>query len=274
MLNEPSLYDVQNAIEDGNRDEAVAMLSRILSEKPSADAWYLAAKVAKDKDEAIRHLNRALLYDPEHPRARGALERLGGKVSATGGLGADLAQSVAQSTRGIPILRDLPPFAQLVVIALALFGVIVGGALAINALIEANTLELADEAPRGNQTVETFTFGDIISGLTRSGLQVADLGVSYDLEPISAQVLQMQLRRTDGSPVPAYVLIYDHRLHAAQDSANRAQFSDQYGFYRNDNLYLLLPVNWNDANQQQVVRVFNTLNASPTPTPVPPTEEP
>ena len=67
-----TLIDVYDALEDGHNRQAMQYLEELLHTNPTADAWFLAAEftLERDRDQAIRHLKRALMLDPrprEHP---------------------------------------------------------------------------------------------------------------------------------------------------------------------------------------------------------------
>lgn len=72
-----SLNDVREALEKGDKAYALQLLTLVLHRTPSADAWYLAAKLTTDDQQAIAHLHRALFYDPHHGDALTELALLG-----------------------------------------------------------------------------------------------------------------------------------------------------------------------------------------------------
>lgn len=83
-----NLTEVALAIKNNDRRTAARMLTEIIQEKPSAEAYYLAALLSKDKDKARAHLKRALSYDSRHKKANQLWIELGGKPLRvkTGGL--------------------------------------------------------------------------------------------------------------------------------------------------------------------------------------------
>ena len=68
-------YHIEAAIKAGEIAYARECLRDILQSDPSADAWYLAALVARTPDQHVQYLEKALSLDPDHVRARLALEQ-------------------------------------------------------------------------------------------------------------------------------------------------------------------------------------------------------
>lgn len=66
---------VRQALEAKDVETARQLLRPILKETPSAEAWYLAARVAND-EQRIKFLQNALKLDPTHQRAQTALGKL------------------------------------------------------------------------------------------------------------------------------------------------------------------------------------------------------
>ncbi len=68
-------YHVEAAIKVGEFAYARECLRDILQIDPSAEAWYLAAQVARTSEQRIVCLEKALLLDPDHMRARMMLDQ-------------------------------------------------------------------------------------------------------------------------------------------------------------------------------------------------------
>lgn len=65
----PALEAIDAAIRNGEITRARMLLREELRERPSADAWYLAARVASTPEQAIEFCRRAIDYDPFHEKA-------------------------------------------------------------------------------------------------------------------------------------------------------------------------------------------------------------
>lgn len=72
--------EIQRLVRAGELDRARHMLKAYLeANKYDAEAWFLAAQLSTRKEIKIQHLQRVLLINPEHLRARDQLRRLGGE---------------------------------------------------------------------------------------------------------------------------------------------------------------------------------------------------
>lgn len=67
-------YDIEAAIRIGHVDYARERLRDTIQENPDAEAWYLAALVALTPEQHVLMLENALALNPQHERARRALE--------------------------------------------------------------------------------------------------------------------------------------------------------------------------------------------------------
>lgn len=80
MLDQPfhtgdDYYDIEAAIRTGHVDYARERLRDTIQENPDAEAWYLAALVALTQEQQIAMLEKALSINPQHERARLALDQ-------------------------------------------------------------------------------------------------------------------------------------------------------------------------------------------------------
>jgi tetratricopeptide (TPR) repeat protein len=67
-------YHIEAAIKAGEIAYARECLRDVLQLDPSAEAWYLAAVVARSPEQHIQYLEKALSLDADHVKARLALE--------------------------------------------------------------------------------------------------------------------------------------------------------------------------------------------------------
>ena len=129
------LIDIRAAVRRGDKDEARRMLKTFLRESPSAEGWYLAARVSNSKETAIKHLQRALIMDPNHIQAKRMLDKLGGKRLS------GLRETLTMESRGGgersslgEYLRHMPPahvyfaLAVSVLLLICMTGVLILGA--------------------------------------------------------------------------------------------------------------------------------------------------
>lgn len=64
------LAAIQRALDEFRMDEARALASEELAEKPSATAYYLASLAARTHGQRVELLQKALELDPDHARAK------------------------------------------------------------------------------------------------------------------------------------------------------------------------------------------------------------
>ena len=105
-----TLIDVQDALESGQYQQAHKHLQAVLRTNPTADAWCLAAELTLDRDreQAIRHLKRALLLNPRHGRSLTLLGELGETKDITlHDVAEEITEAVGQQADHTPILRRL-----------------------------------------------------------------------------------------------------------------------------------------------------------------------
>lgn len=61
-----SLSAVKLAIKRGKKEDALYLLRKVMKEQPTAECYYLAAKLAPNNIMARKQLQRALDLDPSH----------------------------------------------------------------------------------------------------------------------------------------------------------------------------------------------------------------
>jgi hypothetical protein len=129
----PALREAISLINQGRKNDANVILRRILDDEPeNADAWYLFAVAAPTREYAIRHLRKALSFNPAHGKANAALIRLTREPKAA-----------AEPPRP---RRRLLAFA--LIVFLITLAVVVVAALVANDVISLGALApSADEAP-------------------------------------------------------------------------------------------------------------------------------
>jgi hypothetical protein len=72
---EDDYYSIEAAIRTGDLAYAREMLRDMIQTSPTAEVWYLAALVATDVQQHVGCLKKALELDPDHVRARRALQQ-------------------------------------------------------------------------------------------------------------------------------------------------------------------------------------------------------
>lgn len=73
------IAQVKQALKQGDKKQAMRLLKSILKENPTADAWYMAARLTDDRDKQRQYLKRALMLDSNHRKAKDLYRELGGQ---------------------------------------------------------------------------------------------------------------------------------------------------------------------------------------------------
>ena len=71
-------YDIEAAIRTGDVAYARERIREVIRQQPTAEAWYLAALVARTPHQRHNLLEKSLSMDPDFERARNALAAIGG----------------------------------------------------------------------------------------------------------------------------------------------------------------------------------------------------
>jgi len=104
------LTPIRTALKDGDTATARRLLTPILADQPSADAWTLAAQACATPDAAIQCLRKALLLDAQHSAANRLLFKLEGAIPPSALQQQAREQAVARQTAET-LRQSLPPTA-------------------------------------------------------------------------------------------------------------------------------------------------------------------
>ena len=74
-----TISEVKDAMERGDREAAIEKISALLKKRPSAEGWYLAAKLVTDPSKKRTFLRRSLMLDKNYQPARAMLAHLKGQ---------------------------------------------------------------------------------------------------------------------------------------------------------------------------------------------------
>lgn len=209
----PSLYDVQDAWEDGKRREAVALLRDILREDPSANAWYMAATMTNDKNEKVRHLQRALQLNPSHRQSQQLLERLGVKNASFGGtVVSEVGESIFERTRRFPIIGQLPPAVQLLFAAVIVFIVVYALTLIASGVGEV-AQDVSEQIEQNNLpptpvALSEYGMTDVLNRLQAVGAGITETVLLEDTGVSSAVVRRITYAGTDGNTRQADIIVF------------------------------------------------------------------
>lgn len=205
-----TIIDVQLAMRENNREEAVRLLQEVLRQSPSADAWHLAAQLTKNRDERIRHLRRALNYDPQH---KGALQMLDQMGAAHSGGASDLLADVRQSLRDEGsrswLVRWLPRPVQGVAIIVLILGMVVAVGYGIFTLVQEFTPpEIPTDLTPIASEFEELNPDTLATQLRRTGLRIASVVRIDSEEVVNGDLMRVSFLGASGTLRTAEIIIY------------------------------------------------------------------
>ncbi len=248
-----TLIEVRNALKNGDKATARQLLKEVLKEKPSADAWFLAARLSDSRESAIKNLQRALVMDPKHGQARRMLEDLGGeKVSTLKSLTMEIAGGgSAPAARGLlGRLAALPRWQMFVLL---------GGVLVIMLCLIATLIINAAPSPvEPTWTPRPYALWDVETLASYFRLdprvRVLETGGPTEGTPVQGRIV---IEVTQGSVVqPLRVLFYNSE-HEAENDWARLQGLDWDEFVINQNAVLVFPAGVDDDTQRLAVDIFD-----------------
>lgn len=118
-----NLSEVRHALKQGDKSKAASLLKIVLKQNQTAEAWYLAAKLATKDDTRLKYLRQAIRLDPGHLGAQemlGELKHDGSGMGLMGGIVEEL-QSFGENNRWLGRLSPQ----QRMYSALGIFGLII-----------------------------------------------------------------------------------------------------------------------------------------------------
>lgn len=269
-----NLTEVALAIKNNDRRNAARMLTEIIKENPSAEAYYLAALLSKDNDRARAHLKRALNYDSRHKKANQMWIELGGKplqvnrgelpiVARIIGFFQDFGTNIP----GLgPILNRMHPnvrgglaaalFIMLIAINVILLMQFLGTPASAADDIVVQAQPTADVTPT---PIPAPSYDEVVISAGALESYLAEHG--YGMRPIANYISEnapQQFLLTGEIPYDVYVLVYD-----TLDAVSSDRYRDMYGAtYVVDgfgNVRLYFPTNVDDATVDALVELVSDL---------------
>lgn len=201
------LFDVYSALDAGDNAGAVRLLAEVIQAEPSAQAWYLAARLTHDRDKAVRHLKRALLLDPKHADSLTLLRELDGERSITlTDVKEEVVETLEYEHRRLPVVRNLGK-RQILVGALAAAVVLMGAlVLLAQALRQPGPSLVPEQAPQA-AAVTIVPLATVWQHFQNSGLPIQAMG--RGATDGGRHTIELTIRDTAGQLVPVSVLVYD-----------------------------------------------------------------
>lgn len=258
-----TIADVRAAVNQGDRKQAMEMLKAILSENPSADAWYLAARMSKDKDRAIKYLRRALLIDSHHSQSLALMEKLGGQRKGfLGSIGEELADIIHEQAKKSPLLKRLSPRNQLIVVGLMTVIIVIGFIFALSNFFKpaATGLYVPEVAPDAAPVVR-LNINQVKDNFVANGYELTGLRTSNRAGTAAGQTVIFNLIDQYGTWHIISVRVYHDLTALISDQANLSAQEETANVIAISNAVLIYPKSLQGFDANRLVATFNLLEA-------------
>jgi hypothetical protein len=259
-----NLTEVQMAFKQGDKAKAAKLLKTVLQERPSADAWVMAARLTSNPETAKMHLQRALAFDSKHVKARDMLRDLGGtpmstSAALTGGLLPAIRMELEKFGANKPVLRNLSP-GQRMIMAISLYVVI--GAFMVMMLSSLFSTPVVPPAP-AITVMPVFQGDTLISQWTTEGLNISNVqNVTQAPNELSKETLNFTVTDEVGAH-NVTVFLYDSTAGIVNDGVRLTSFTtdDKNKLEILQTAVIAYPADMNEATVTLLVKAFN---ATPT----------
>jgi hypothetical protein len=261
-----NLTEVQTALKQGDKAKAAQLLKTILQERPSADAWVMAARMTSNPETAKMHLQRALAFDSKHVKARDMLRDLGGKplstsAALTGGLLPAIHSELEKFGENKPVLRNFSPN-QRMITALSLYTVVI----AVMLVALSSLLSTPPVPPAPDITVfPTFQGDTLVNQWTSEGLTIDKVeNVIQEPNVRSKETLNILIKDETGKHTVT-VFLYADVAGIVNDGARLSPLTAD-GKNKMDIIQtavILYPADLSEATVSLLANAFNTAPAEP-----------
>ncbi len=256
-----NLTEVRTALKGGDKQKAAQILKVVLKEKPSADAWVLAAKLSSNPDTAKQHLQRALSFDSKHATAREMLRDLGGEQkSYHANLMEEIKIGMEDFGQNSRLLSRLNPSQRVALITGVFVLVLISSGLLLANLTRPAEVEKRELPPV--PTVAVIATDSLLSSFTDSGLNIADVHKVDPLPdtPITEQV-EMTIQDTAGSH-PATVYLYADIDGLVNDRLRLTSLGTSNKIVVNQTAVLVYPLEVDSTTADSLESIFNSVAGS------------
>jgi hypothetical protein len=258
-----TIADVRTAVTQGERKRAMEMLKLILAENPSAEAWYVAARLSKDKSNALKYLRRALLIDSHHTKSLELMEKLGGKPKGFwGSIGEEIADAIHGQAKKSPLLKHLNPRHQLIAVGLMTVVIIIGFIFAFSSFFKpAEGLYVPEVAPDAAPTLR-LNSNQVVDNFVANGYDLNGLRKSNRAGTAAGQTIIFNLADSYGNWHVITVRVYHDLSALISDQENLNAQEESSNVVPVSNAILIYPKSLQGYAANRLVNTFNLLAAS------------
>lgn len=240
-----TIDDVRIAFyQENDKKRAVQLLQSVLSRNPTADAWYLAANLTSNEQQAVKCLRQALLLDPKHRMARTMLQQLGAEQKGLlGTISDETADTVYKHSARIPIIRSLKPYQQLILAGIMVMAAIFVAFTSISKFIDiVRGPEVAATTPE-QQPVIMVSPQQVINHLTSSGITMHGLQIAFreQVEAAKGHNVRFSVADATGATYAVSIWTYDSVSDLIDDQTNINMQTVSAQVVGSTNAYLIYP---------------------------------
>lgn len=253
----PTIGEVKTAIRRNQLQEAAQLLEKVIQEKPSAEAWYLASTLTNDRDQKIYYLRTALLMDRKHHKSRSVLRDMGVdlKSSSTTMMLQNLVHLWQEQANSSFLLRYFPPIVQnmvgmaVVVLIFAMFALLF--------------VQLSPSGPDLSNTgplVENAEFNStthIVDAFTQGTLDILSVNLSRN-EQVGKDIVQLDVRDLGNRSLRLEVYIYDSVQGILQEQTMLSAYEQTNTILAHANIIVLYPQDMSSTTAEAINAIVDT----------------
>jgi hypothetical protein len=254
----PTLGEIHTAISTNNRKKAASMLQVLIQRKPSADAWYLAAKLTNDRKKKIQYLRTAIFLESKHHKSLNYLRELG---EGTGGLHhivvGGLGQLLQEQANNSPLIRNLSPAMQRVmgVTIIALLAIVVG--IVVSGLFSLRGPAISVEGP-STAVVKYVAQVNVLNHFYASDLDIVFEERARN-EQIGKDIIRFEIRDFGNRARNIEIFVYDNVTAILADQSVLAGYEQSANVIAKANVVLVYPLDISEVGATRIVEIFETL---------------
>lgn len=254
----PTLGEINSAITTNNRKQAASMLQTLLQKKPSADAWYLAAKLTNDRKKKIQYLRTALFLNSKHRKSLNYLYELG---EDTGGFQhiviGGFSNLVNEQLSKSPLLNKLSPRMQRVfgITIFVLLGILVG--IFVSSLLSLRGPAILSQGPT-TEVIENLTDTKVLNHFYASNLDILFVEQTRNQE-IGKDVTNLEIRDIGNRSRIIEIFVYDSVSSILADQHILAIYEQTSNVLAHGNVFLVYPMELSEISANTIIETFETL---------------
>ena len=262
-----SLSEVYQALDQGEYRTAVQHLQELLRTEPSADAWYLAAEliIDKDRDQAIRHLKRALLLNPRHGDSLTLLGQLGESPDITlHDVAEEVADVVSRQANHTPGLSKLSRPQQFMAFTGLLVLVAAALVFSLNALSQRNAgpSYIPPQAPQAKQSA-LLNANTLFARFSNGALPLFGIEQIKGTGDTGRDTLKFSVYGPDGTLQPAQIIVYHSISALVHDRSTQRNLEATSLIVAQNNALLVYSKNLQGLTlEHQLVRQFKEITGT------------